>query len=104
MLENEGYAATFGSPSDDPYLASTLPAAGALLTNYYGIGHHSNDNYIAMISGQAPNPAHPVGLSSSSSTSRPRPRWRPTARSPTRDASTPTIGPHGGQPADATPI
>ena len=28
---------------------------GAYVPNYYGIGHNSNDNYIAMISGQAPN-------------------------------------------------
>ncbi len=56
VLENEGYDATFATPSADPYLASKLPAAGALLTNYYGIGHLSNDNYIALISGQAPNP------------------------------------------------
>ncbi len=56
VLENEGYDATFGTPSDDPYLAGTLPAEGALLTEYYGIGHFSADNYIAMISGQAPNP------------------------------------------------
>jgi hypothetical protein len=27
-----------------------------LLSNYYGIGHNSLDNYIAMVSGQAPNP------------------------------------------------
>ena len=56
MLENEGFASTFGSPSADPYLASTLPRQGALLTQYFGIGHESNDNYVAMISGQAPNP------------------------------------------------
>ena len=56
VLENEGFDATFGTPSADPYLAGTLPAQGALLTNYYGIGHFSNDNYIALISGQAPNP------------------------------------------------
>ncbi len=56
MLENQGYDATFGNPADDPYLASTLPAAGALLTDYYAIGHLSNDNYIALVSGQAPNP------------------------------------------------
>lgn len=55
-LENEGYASTFGNPSADPYLASTLPADGALLTQYYGTGHESNDNYVSMISGQAPNP------------------------------------------------
>ncbi len=56
VLENQGYAATFGTPADDPYLATTLPAGGALLSQYYGIGHFSNDNYLAMISGQAPNP------------------------------------------------
>ena len=56
VLENEDYANTFGSPSADPYLATTLPSEGALLTQYFGIGHFSNDNYIALISGQAPNP------------------------------------------------
>ena len=55
-LENKGFSSTFGDPSADPYLATTLPASGALLANYYGIGHFSNDNYIALISGQAPNP------------------------------------------------
>ena len=58
VLENEGYDNTFGDPSADPYLATTLPASGALLTDYYGIGHYSNDNYIALISGQAPNPSN----------------------------------------------
>jgi phosphatidylinositol-3-phosphatase len=58
VLENEGYAVTFANPSSDPYLASTLPGQGALLSDYYGIGHNSNDNYIAMISGQAPNPSN----------------------------------------------
>jgi phosphatidylinositol-3-phosphatase len=56
MLENKGYNETFGSGSAAPYLAKTLPAEGELLTEYYGIGHNSNDNYVAMISGQAPNP------------------------------------------------
>ena len=55
ILENEDYATSFGSSSPAPYLAQTLPAAGVLLQNYYGIGHESNDNYIAMISGQGPN-------------------------------------------------
>jgi phospholipase C len=54
-LENEGYSASFGSPTADPYLAKTLPAKGALLENYFGIGHDSLDNYIAEISGQAPD-------------------------------------------------
>ena len=58
VLENQGYDNTFGDPSADPYLATALPASGALLSDYYGIGHNSNDNYIALISGQAPNPSN----------------------------------------------
>ncbi|HZP14154.1 MAG TPA: alkaline phosphatase family protein [Nevskiaceae bacterium] len=54
ILENESYASSFQPPSPT-YLSSTLPAQGALLTSYYGIGHVSNDNYIAMVSGQGPN-------------------------------------------------
>ena len=34
----------------------TLVPKGKLLTQYYGIGHASLDNYIAEISGQSPNP------------------------------------------------
>jgi phosphatidylinositol-3-phosphatase len=55
VLENQGYAATFGNPGADPYLAQTLPAQGALLENYYATGHESNDNYISLVSGQPPN-------------------------------------------------
>ncbi|HVW68291.1 MAG TPA: alkaline phosphatase family protein [Steroidobacteraceae bacterium] len=55
MLENQNAAVTFGERSPSPYLARTLPAQGALLTHYYGIGHSSLDNYIALVSGQAPN-------------------------------------------------
>ena len=54
-LENETSSATFGNPSADPYLAETLKGEGAYVPNYYGTGHESNDNYIAMVSGQAPN-------------------------------------------------
>jgi hypothetical protein len=53
--ENESAATTFGPNSPAPYLSKTLTAEGAYLPKYYGIGHESNDNYIAMISGQAPN-------------------------------------------------
>ncbi len=56
-LENQSYASTFGDPAADPYLARALPAKGALLTQYYAVGHYSADNYIAQVSGQAPNPA-----------------------------------------------
>jgi hypothetical protein len=54
-LENQGYAQTFGSPAADPYLARTLPRMGALLRNYYAIGHSSAANYVAQVSGQAPD-------------------------------------------------
>jgi hypothetical protein len=55
ILENESFDVTFSPHSSAPYLAQTLVARGVLLRNYYGIGHASLDNYIAMISGQAPN-------------------------------------------------
>jgi hypothetical protein len=40
-----------------PYLSRTLTSHGAFISNYYGVGHNSLDNYIAMVSGQAPNVA-----------------------------------------------
>ncbi|MGZ4299560.1 MAG: alkaline phosphatase family protein [Solirubrobacteraceae bacterium] len=55
VLENESAAVTFGPTSPAPHLSKTLPARGELLPNYYGVGHASLDNYVAMISGQAPN-------------------------------------------------
>ncbi len=57
VLENEPYHVTFGAQSLAPYLAHALPKQGALLSQYYATGHNSLDNYISMISGQAPNPA-----------------------------------------------
>jgi hypothetical protein len=56
VLENEGYDVTFGPNSKAPYLSQTLPTQGVLLTQYYGTGHVSLDNYIAMLSGQAATP------------------------------------------------
>ena len=55
VLENEDAASTFGPASQAPYLAQTLTADGAFVPGYYGIGHASLDNYLAMVSGQAPN-------------------------------------------------
>lgn len=57
VLENEPYEVTFGRHSQAPYLVYRLPKLGALLSQYYSIGHDSLGNYIAMISGQAPNAA-----------------------------------------------
>lgn len=56
VLENTTYDQAFGSAAVSDYLASELPAMGMLLTQYYGTAHPSLPNYIAMISGQAPNP------------------------------------------------
>jgi hypothetical protein len=55
VLENERFAITFARHSPAPYLARELAARGALLRQYHAIGHNSLPNYIAMISGQAPN-------------------------------------------------
>jgi len=55
VLENQSFNVTFGKNTPAPYLGQTLPAKGALLNQYYGVGHFSLDNYIAMISGQPPN-------------------------------------------------
>lgn len=56
MLENEGYQRTFGPGSPARYLNGLL-RRGALASNYYATSHFSLGNYIALISGQAPNPA-----------------------------------------------
>jgi phosphatidylinositol-3-phosphatase len=55
VLENEPYEASFGTRSPAPYLARVLPQQGTLLPNYYAIGHASLPNYVALVSGQAPN-------------------------------------------------
>jgi hypothetical protein len=55
VLENENADVSFGPNSPAPYLAKTLPRQGQFLDQYYGTGHFSLDNYISMISGQAPN-------------------------------------------------
>ena len=57
VLENQPFDTTFGAQSPAPYLAHELTAQGVLLRQYFAIGHLSLDNYIALISGQAPNPA-----------------------------------------------
>ncbi len=54
VLENKSYDATFTGLNNNNYLWQTLPSQGALLQNYYGTGHSSQDNYVALASGQAP--------------------------------------------------
>ena len=50
-LENKDFSDSFGTSTQDPYLQS-LAKQGALLSNYYGTGHVSLDNYVSMLSGQ----------------------------------------------------
>lgn len=58
VLENEEFEQTFVTGRNSaPYLTQTLPTLGRLLVQYYGTGHSSADNYVAMTSGQGPNPA-----------------------------------------------
>ncbi len=54
-IENSGYDETFGTGSPAPYLARHLRRQGVLLNSYYATAHNSLPNYIAQISGQAPN-------------------------------------------------
>mgnify|MGYP003876856341 CR=1 FL=1 len=54
-LENKGYYKVWGEGSEAPYLSQTLRSQGVLLSEYYGIAHNSNPNYLAQISGQASN-------------------------------------------------
>jgi len=54
VLENKAYDASFTGLNPDSYLSQTLPSQGALLQNYFGTGHSSLDNYLSLVSGQAP--------------------------------------------------
>jgi len=54
-LENENATATFSSGAGSNYLSGVLEPLGTLVSDYYAIGHVSLDNYIAQVSGQAPN-------------------------------------------------
>ena len=55
VLENHAYEDSFTplEGTQSSYLQQ-LPSQGALLTHYYGTGHSSLDNYVSMVSGQAP--------------------------------------------------
>ena len=56
VLENEGFNVTFGPNSKAPFLSKTLTSQGVLLSQYYGTGHVSLDNYVSMLSGQGATP------------------------------------------------
>jgi phosphatidylinositol-3-phosphatase len=54
-IENKAFNKTWSDTSAAPYLAHHLRMQGVLLNYYYGTAHHSLPNYLAQISGQAPN-------------------------------------------------
>ncbi|MDQ6698038.1 MAG: alkaline phosphatase family protein, partial [Actinomycetota bacterium] len=54
-LENKGFNETFGPTSPATYLNTVLRSKGQVVEGYYGIAHFSLPNYIAQVSGQAPN-------------------------------------------------
>ncbi|MBV9871176.1 MAG: hypothetical protein JO214_11185 [Frankiaceae bacterium] len=54
IIENESFASTYRK-NPNHYLGRKLQRQGTLLTNYYATGHVSLDNYVSMLSGQAPN-------------------------------------------------
>jgi hypothetical protein len=56
ILENKSYEASFTGLNQNSYLWKTLPTYGALLRQYYGTGHFSQDNYLSMVSGQGASP------------------------------------------------
>jgi phosphatidylinositol-3-phosphatase len=54
-LATDGYRATFGPGSVAHYLNRTLRRRGTLLSGYHTLGDTELPDYLAMISGQAPN-------------------------------------------------
>lgn len=54
VLENQDFEDSLGQRSPAAHLKA-LPQQGAILPNYYGTSHASLGNYLALISGQAPN-------------------------------------------------
>jgi hypothetical protein len=56
-LSTPSYRAAFGRQSVARYLNGTLRARGTLLSGYRTLGGSEMPDYVAMVSGQAPNPA-----------------------------------------------
>jgi hypothetical protein len=60
-LAEKGFAEAFGPRSKAPYLATELRAKGLLLRHYYATAHGGLPNLVALLSGQASNPALATG-------------------------------------------
>jgi hypothetical protein len=55
LLENKGFDETYGPGSPAVYLRDVLAPQGQLMRQFHGVAHASTGNYIALVSGQAPN-------------------------------------------------
>src|SRR3954464_117122 len=95
VLENHEFFDTFGPGGQvfAPYLNRTVVPMGQLLTQYYGVGHSSADNYIAMASG--PPPATPPRGPPPSRRPRPARTTAPTIRA----TAPPTLTPGRTRPS-----
>jgi phosphatidylinositol-3-phosphatase len=62
-LSTPGYAAAFGRGSVATYLNGTLRRQGTLLSGYRSLGGDELPDYLAMVSGQGPNPDTAAGCS-----------------------------------------
>lgn len=59
VMENAGYSAIIGNPTDAPYINKTLLPQAALYTQSLGVTHPSLPNYLALFSGAIQeNPAN----------------------------------------------
>src|SRR5947209_10174259 len=58
VLENENYDTTWNTPAPGggPTYLQSLRSRGTFASQYYGVSHVSAGNYMAMTSGQLPNP------------------------------------------------
>ena len=57
VLSGQGYQATFGHSTSDPYLATTLVKQGFLIPFYYSVAQSPLANEVALVSGQGPTRA-----------------------------------------------
>ena len=87
MLENQPFDNTFGAKSQAPYLKSLAANRARWRSTTIGTSHASLGNYLALISGQAPNEEHQFWIARSTrSSSAPAPPR--TARRSARVACT----------------
>ena len=58
VLENQNYSTTWNTPAPGggPTYLQSLRSQGTFASQYYGVGHVSADNYMAMTSAQPPTP------------------------------------------------